>query len=65
MLSIIMFGSAGEKCYQLENPEILATKVSSYTFQKCWREMLTTRQIQKDWRQILANICFRNADDGC
>ena len=50
MLAIITYKSADNKCYQLENPEILATDVSNYNFQKCWRDML-------------ANIIFSNADD--
>ena len=29
MLAIIIFRDAGDKCYQFENPEMLATKVSN------------------------------------
>ena len=40
MLAIIMFWNAGDKYYQLENPEMLTTNVSNYHFQKCVRYML-------------------------
>ena len=40
MLAIIMFINVGDKCYQLELPEMLVTNVSNYNFQKCWRQML-------------------------
>ena len=58
MLAIIMFRNVGDKCYQLEHPEMMTTNVSNYNFQKCWRYMLA---IQKCWLQILAIIVPRNA----
>ena len=43
MLGIMIFRNAGDKCYQLENPGMLAIYVSKYVFQKRWRQMLTIR----------------------
>ena len=36
--------NAGDKCYQLENPEMLAIYVSNYEFQNGWRQMLPIRK---------------------
>ena len=52
MLAIIIFKNAGDKCYQLEIPEMLATTVSKYSVKKCWRDML-------------AIIISRNAGEKC
>ena len=52
MLATIIVRNAGDKCYLLENPEMLATNASNYNFQKCWRYML-------------AIILFRDAGDKC
>ena len=52
MLAFTSFRNAGDKCCQIENPEMLATNVSNYDFHK-W------------WPYLLANIVFRNASDEC
>ena len=43
---------ADAKCYQLENPDMLATNVINNKFQKYWRYML-------------AIIIFRDGGDKC
>ena len=40
-LAIRFLRNAGDKCYQLKNPEMLATNVSKYNVQKSWRQTLT------------------------
>ena len=52
MLAITIFRNAGDKYYQLENPEMLSTDVSNYNFQKYWRQML-------------AFVVFRDAGNEC
>ena len=46
MLAIILFRNAGDKIYQFENPEMLATVDSNYNFQKFWRYMLAIRMFR-------------------
>ena len=43
MSAIRTFRISGDKCYQLENLEMLATNVSKYNFLKCWRQILKIR----------------------
>ena len=47
-----MHASYCDKCYQLENPEVLATNVGNYNSRK-W----------KCWRYMSAIIILRNAGD--
>ena len=72
MLAIIIFWNAGDKHYQSKNPEMLATNVSNYLFQKYWREMLAVVTFRNADDRYLATmilrnttISFRNAGDRC
>ena len=61
MLAIINFRIAGDKGYQLESPEMLATNASNYKFQKCWRFILAIIMFRNAGDKMLANIILRNA----
>ena len=61
MLAIIIVRNAGNKCYQLENPEILATTVSNYSFPEMLAIYASNNNFKKCWRHMLAIPIPRNA----
>ena len=64
MLAIMVFGNAGDKCWQSYFPEMPAINNSYYNFQKCWRHILPNRKLRnagdkyhqlifRKWRRML------------